>query len=120
MILVDTSVWISHLRDGNARLENMLLEGLVSSHPFIIGELACGNLKNREAVISLIKELPQANTVDDEEILLYIEKKSIAGKGIGLIDAHLLASAELSDFYLWTYDKRLKQIAEEIYLDYKP
>ncbi len=74
MILVDTSVWVSHLRDGNSRLEQLLNDGEIVCHPFIIGELACGNIKNRKEILSLLGALPMVEQVDDEEILLFIEK----------------------------------------------
>ena len=111
MVLVDTSVWVAHLREGNTGLEALLSDGLAVCHPFIIGELACGNLKNRAAILSLLQTLPAAAQVEHEEVMLFIEKNRLMGKGLGYIDLHLLASAVLSNIPLWTLDKRLNGIA---------
>lgn len=111
MILADTSVWISHLRYGNTKLEQLLNDGEVVCHPFIIGELACGNIKNRREILSLLSALPMVELVDDKEILLFIEKKNLMGKGLGLIDVHLLAATLLSEVSLWTLDTKLKHEA---------
>ncbi len=111
MILVDTSVWVSHLRDGNSKLEQLLNDGDVLCHPFIIGELACGSLKNRSEILTLLNALPKADILDDEEVLLFIEKNNLMSKGLGLIDIHLLASAVLSEAALWTLDAKLKHEA---------
>ena len=104
MVLVDTSVWVDHFRKANALLVSFLNQGLVAVHPFVNGELACGNLGNREEILSLLQALPQAEKISDDEILFYIEKNSLSGKGLGLIDVHLLASAQLSDYLFWTKD----------------
>ncbi len=119
MILADTSIWIAHLRSGNARLEQLLNNGEVVCHPFIIGELACGNIRNRKEILSLLGTLPTVEQVDNEEILLFIEKKGLMGKGLGLIDAHLLVTALLSDVSLWTLDAKLKQEASLLGVAYK-
>ncbi len=111
MVLVDTSVWVSHLRDGSPKLEQLLNDGDVLCHPFIIGELACGNIKNRREIFSLLTALPKADLLDDEGALLFIEKNNLMGKGLGLIDIHLLASAMLSEAVLWTLDVKLKHEA---------
>ena len=111
MILVDTSVWVSHLRDGSFKLEQLLNDGDVLGHPFIIGELACGNIKNRSEILSLLNALPKADFLDDEEVLLFIEKNNLMGKGLGLIDIHLLASTILNEAALWTVDTKLKHEA---------
>lgn len=111
MILVDTSVWVSHLREGNSKLERLLTDGDVLCHPFIIGELACGSLKNRSEILTLLNALPKADILDDEEVLLFIKKNNLMGKGLGLIDIHLLASAVLSEAALWTLDAKLKHEA---------
>ena len=92
MILVDTSVWVDHLRAGEQGLEELLQHGRVLMHPFVIGELACGNLQNREMVLMLLHELPRAPVATDEEALLFIDRHRLYGLGIGYIDAHLLAS----------------------------
>jgi predicted nucleic acid-binding protein len=120
MVLVDTSVWVDHFRGDNAPLVNLLNQGLVAVHPFVIGELACGNLHNRKEILSLLKALPQAEKASDDEILFFIEKNSLRGKGLGLIDVHLLASAQLSDHLFWTKDRRLHDIAKKLNLAYIP
>jgi predicted nucleic acid-binding protein len=107
MVLVDTSIWIDHLKKGNASLEKLLLDMEVVCHPFIIGELACGNLKNRNEILSLLYSLPTAPILEHNEILYFIESKKLMGIGIGLIDVHLLASARLAHAPLWTIDKKL-------------
>ncbi|MCX6558155.1 MAG: PIN domain-containing protein [Candidatus Aminicenantes bacterium] len=120
MVLVDTSVWVDHFRKDNALLANLLNKGLVSVHPFVIGELACGNLGNRKEILSLLQALPQAEKVSDDEILFYVEKNSLSGKGLGLIDVHLLASAQLSVHLFWTKDRRLHVTAKKLNLAYSP
>ncbi len=114
MILVDTSVWIDHFRRGNSKLIHYLEEGLVFGHEFVIGELACGNLKNRKEILSLLHELPQALLVQNGEVLDLMEFQHLFGKGIGWIDVHLLASARLNQTRLWTLDKRLGAVAKEL------
>jgi predicted nucleic acid-binding protein len=111
MLLADTSVWIEHFRHGNIGLEYPLSSGQVVSHPFIIGELACGNLKNRSRILALLDTLPLAPQAEHEEVMHFIEKFNLMGKGLGYIDAHLLASAMLASLPLWTLDKRLNNIA---------
>jgi predicted nucleic acid-binding protein len=110
VVLVDTSVWIAHLRFGDIGLETLLEEGQVVCHPFIVGELACGNLKNRSEIISLLQALPMVNPVEPEEILQFISTHSLMGKGLGYIDMHLLAAALLDDLSLWTLDKKLSEV----------
>lgn len=107
MVLVDTSVWVAHLREGNIGLESLLNDGLAACHPFIIGELACGNLKNRAEILSLLQTLPMAVQAEHEDVIIFIEKYCLMGKGLGYIDMHLLASAVLSNIPLWTLDKKL-------------
>lgn len=119
MILVDTSVWVSHLRNGNSKLERLLNDGDVVCHPFIIGELACGNIKNRRVILSLISSLPMVDMIDNEEVLLFIEKKNLMGKGLGLIDVHLLATTLLSEAFLWTLDAKLQHEASILEIAYK-
>ncbi|MHB8357862.1 MAG: type II toxin-antitoxin system VapC family toxin [Vulcanimicrobiaceae bacterium] len=111
MILVDTSVWIDHLRFGNATLVEMLEEERVLLHPFVIGEIACGNLRNRARVLANLEALPVATSADHEEVVKLVEGHKLWGKGIGWIDAHLLASALVSGCRLWTLDKRLDRAA---------
>ena len=115
MILVDTSVWVDHLRAGDGELEKSLRRGEVLTHPFVIGELACGNLRGRDAVLALLRELPGAPVAADEEVLFFIERHRLMGRGIGYIDAHLLASVSLADMaQLWTRDKRLHLSASSL------
>jgi predicted nucleic acid-binding protein len=113
VILVDTSVWVEHLRHGLPRLATLLQEGEVMIHPWVIGELACGNLRNRSQVLDLLQGLPMATVASDTEVLLLIERELLMGRGIGYIDAHLLASARLSHCRLWTQDRRLAAVAQE-------
>lgn len=118
MILVDTSVWVAYLRAGNFKLEQLLNDGEAACHPFIIGELACGNIKNRTEILSLLNALPKVNLLDNEEVLLFIEKNDLMGKGLGLIDIYLLASAILSEAGLWTLDIKLKHEAHILGIAY--
>ncbi len=113
MILVDTSVWVEHLRHGLPRLATHLQEWEVLIHPWVIGELACGNLRNRSQVLELMQGLPAATVASDAEVLLLIERDRLMGLGIGYMDAHLLASARLSHCRLWTQDRRLAAVAQE-------
>ncbi len=114
MVLVDTSIWIDHLRSGYAKLSTLLNDGEVATHPFIIGELACGNLKNRKEIISLLHALPHVDKADDDEVLFFIEKHKLMGLGIGLIDCHLLASCKLGNSCILTKDKRLRDAAGQL------
>jgi predicted nucleic acid-binding protein len=117
VILVDTSVWIDHLRSGEPALATALGGGRVLMHPFVLGELACGNLKNRGEVLRLLRDLPAAPAATDTEALGLIEHRALMGRGIGYIDVHLLASAALADVgRLWTRDKRLARVAQELQL----
>ena len=111
MVLVDTSVWVKHLRDGEPVLEGFLEDGHVMCHPFIVGELACGNLKKRTEILALLQALPMAVSAEHGEVLRFIEDNRLMAKGLGFIDMHLLASALLSGLQLWTLDKRLQQVA---------
>lgn len=121
MVLVDTSVWIQHLRSGVPRLAAALEQGIVLMHPFVLGELACGNLRNRTEVLRLLGELPSAPIATDAEVLDYIERRSLMGRGIGYIDVHLLASTALTGVArLWTLDKRLASVADELKLGTRP
>jgi predicted nucleic acid-binding protein len=114
MILVDTSVWIEHLRYGTAGLGALLDEGNIACHPFIIGELACSNLKNRTEILTLLKNLPVAAVANDDEVLKFVEGRQLMGKGLGYIDIHLLMSALLTGIPLWTVDKKLQELAASL------
>ena len=120
MLLVDTSVWVRHLREGDPGLEKLLNDEEVMCHPYIIGELACGNLKNRNQVLFLLQLLPSATLASHEEILQFIEANQLMGKGLGYVDVHLSASAVLTGVQMWTYDRRLKEANEALGIRYKP
>lgn len=120
MILVDTSIWVDHLRAGNLALTAALETGDVHSHPFVIGEIACGNLKNRREVLQLLGALPGAPVATDQEALDFIERRALMGRGIGYIDVHLLASVALAGTArLWTRDKRLADVATDLHLAHR-
>ena len=118
MVLVDTSVWVFHLRDGDVGLEKLLNDGEVVCHPFIVGELACGNLKNRHEILTYLQSLPMAILAEEEEALKFIENNQLMGKGLGYIDVHLIASAVLTDVPLWTLDKTLDKFTKKIGINY--
>ena len=120
MVLVDTSVWVAHLREMHVDLANLLAAGEVACHPFIVGELACGNLKNRTEILSLLEALSMAAAAEHEEVLAFIESHSLMGKGLGYVDVHILASAALSRLPIWTLDKKLVQVADMLGLNYRP
>ena len=111
MILVDTSVWIEHLRVGSQRLKSLLLDEQVLCHPFVVGELACGILQRRSEILSMLKALPEAQLLEHEEVLSFLEARRLYGRGIGWVDAHLLASTLLTVCGLWTMDKPLRRAA---------
>ena len=118
MVLVDTSVWVAHLRDGTIGLEEALNEGNVVCHPLIVGELACGNLKKRSEILSFLQVLPMGARAEHEEVLRFIEIHRLMGKGLGYIDMHLLASAILTEVPLWTLDKKLNEAASKMGVAY--
>jgi predicted nucleic acid-binding protein len=111
MILVDTSVWIGHLRARSDQLTALLLDSQVLCHPFIVGELACGTLHNRGEILHLLKALPAADVVADEEALSFLGSRQLYGCGLGWVDVHLLASTLLTGCTLWTLDKPLRTVA---------
>ncbi|HEX4227277.1 MAG TPA: PIN domain-containing protein [Bryobacteraceae bacterium] len=115
--LVDTSVWIEHFRHGKIGLTGRLTDGLVLMHPYVSGELACGNLKDRMTVLLALNTLPSASRATDAEVMHLIEDRGLWGRGLGWIDAHLLASALLSNCQFWTLDKRLERAARELGLN---
>ncbi len=119
MVLVDTSVWIRHFKQHNQVLSELLQDTQVSVHEYVIGELACGELHNRAEILSLLGQLPRAPTATYAETLLFIEQHQIMGRGVGYVDAHLLASAFLTDgLGIWSLDKRLRQTAAHLGVAY--
>jgi|TARA_R110002124_G_scaffold238705_1_gene403970 predicted nucleic acid-binding protein len=113
MVLIDTSVWIDHLRSGNPELAHLLTSSQVLMHPLIIGELACGNLQNRDTLINLWQALSPITQASHTEALALLNAQNLMGKGIGFIDLHLLASVLLTPgALLWTMDRRLNTIAQ--------
>jgi len=112
LILVDTSVWVDHLRRGDPGLVALLERAAVVMHPFVMGEIACGSLKDRQSLLELLHDLPGAVIATDDEAMQFIERHRLFGKGIGYIDVHLLASVALTGgAQLWTRDQRLRQVA---------
>ena len=114
MILVDSSVWVDHLRKRDRKLASLLNERVVLCHPFVIGELACGKLKNRDEILSLLNALPMSTVAGHEEVVYLVSDRKLFGKGLGWIDIHLLASALLSKSTLWTRDKVLAASARAL------
>ncbi len=119
-MLVDTSVWIDHLRRGNAALGRLLNDLEVWCHPFVVGDLACGQLEARPEVLSLLSALPQAPLAGHDEVLAFVESNRLAGTGIGWVDAHLLAAARLAGVGFWTLDRSLAAVALELGLYVEP
>ena len=113
MILVDTSVWVNHLKNGDPLLSKLLMDGEVVCHPFIVGELACGSLSDRGKFLMLLKELPMATVIDHDEFMTFVEKQKLWGQGLGFVDVHLLASARLNGVKLWTADNSLQKAAHK-------
>jgi len=111
MILADTSIWIDHLRHGNSRLSQFLLDGEVLSHPFVIGELACGLLTKRARILSLLEALPKVTIAEHSEVLRLVDKERLHGRGLGWIDMHLLASAALTPSPIWRLERALLRVA---------
>jgi predicted nucleic acid-binding protein len=121
VILIDTSVWVDHLRASDKTLAALLDTGMVLAHPFVIGELALGNLRQREIVLNALADLPHASVAADAEVLHFIERHALSGRGIGYIDAHLLAAVQLTaGAELWTNDKRLHGVAVKFGLAFAP
>lgn len=114
MVLVDTSIWVDHLRRGDKRLAQLLAQNRVMMHPMIMGELACGNLQNRNELLGLWQNLPTVKEATHGEAMYFLEHRQLMGKGIGYVDLHLLTAARLNGSRLWTRDKRLAQLANDI------
>lgn len=114
MILVDTNVWIDHLRKGDPKLSALLQEGSVVTHPFVIGELACGTMRHRAKVLALLQSLPSARMATNDEVLFFIERHALMGRGLGFVDAHLLASVAIEPgTSMMTHDAKLHAVAAE-------
>lgn len=121
MILVDSSVWVGHFRKSDPRLTELLHEGEVLTHPLVVGELACGNLRKRDEVLGMLHRLPAAPAATHQEALIFIERHRLMGRGIGYLDVHLLASTALAeDARLWTAETRLASAAARLFLSYVP
>lgn len=121
MILVDTSVWIDHLRSSNAILSDLLRQRQVLTHPLMIGELAMGSMKQREMTLQFLHKMPRVTAGHDDEVMRFITRNKLFGLGLGYIDAHLLVAALLTPgTLLWTRDKRLFEIAQSLSLVYQP
>lgn len=121
MILVDTSVWVDHLRTGGKVLAGLLDAGRVLAHPFVVGELALGNLRQRETVLSALSGLPSSDIATDTEVLHFIDRHALFGRGVGYVDVHLLAAVRLTaGTELWTRDRRLHGVAAELGMAFKP
>jgi predicted nucleic acid-binding protein len=120
VILVDTSVWVDHLRRGDAALAELLESSAVAAHQFVVGELACGSLRPKSDVVRLLEELPSATTASHDEVMHFIAAHRLSGKGIGYVDAHLLASAAIDRIRLWTRDKVLGAAAATLGLGFNP
>jgi len=114
MILVDTSIWIDHLNNSHDDLIKLLNSGKVCTHPFIIGELSCGNISNRSEILSLLKALPRVEPALEEEVFTLIENKKLFGIGLGFVDVNLLASALIHNVKILTQDKTLKKVAKKL------
>jgi predicted nucleic acid-binding protein len=115
VILVDTSVWIDHLRMGNTKLASLLGDGSVLTHPFVIGELALGDFRHRRATLEDLADLPEAVVATDTEVLGLIDRHSLFGRGVGYVDVHLLAATRLTPgASLWTRDRRLHFVADAL------
>ena len=115
MILADTSIWVDHLRSNNKILASLLEANIVLIHPFVIGELALGNLRQRKAILTALSDLPSINVATEAEVLHFIDRHALSGRGIGYIDAHLLAAAKLTaGIYLWTNDSKLHSVAHQL------
>lgn len=114
MILADTSVWIDHFRRGNPTLGALLAKGRIVCHPFIVGELALANLRNRAEILTHLKRLPQLLVASHDEVLAFVERRRLSGLGIGWVDVHLLAAVLLAGARLWALDARLARVARRV------
>jgi hypothetical protein len=113
-MLVDTSIWVQHLRHRQLGLVSLLQRAEVQCHPFIVGELACGSINRRSEILQLLRRLPSAPVVENEEVITFVERHRLMGRGVGWVDVHLLASAVLEGVLLWSADRRLAAIARSL------
>ena len=118
MILADSSIWMDHFRSLNHHLAGLVSKRILCCHPGVIGEVACGNLANRDLKLNLMKRLHRAPAASDDQVLSFIAVHKLTGRGIGYIDAHLLASAAIDSGLLWTLDRRLHEVAASLGLSY--
>lgn len=118
MILADTSVWIRHIRESQPHLQEALVDGAVFMHPFVLGEIACGNLRARSRTLDMLARLPFSVSASNEEVLALLERHRLFGRGLGWVDAHLLASARLTSCRLWTLDSSLREAATALKIGY--
>jgi len=114
VILVDTSVWVAHLRTAEPRLAGLLEDGQVLVHPFVLGELACGTLRRRQQVLAYVGRLDSAPLASNEEAHRLIELRRLMGRGLGWVDVHLLASCIMAGAGLWSLDRRLARVADTL------
>jgi predicted nucleic acid-binding protein len=115
VILADTSVWVDHLRVADKTLMRQLNAGMILGHPFVMGEIALGNLQRREVILGALSDLPQASVATDAEVLSFVDRHALLGRGVGYVDVHLLAAVQLTaGARLWTHDKRLQGVAEQM------
>jgi predicted nucleic acid-binding protein len=119
MVLVDTSIWVFHLREGSAELKMLLNKSQVMCHRYIIGEIACGNIKNRTEILTLLQNLPLVTHAKHKEVMGFIENYKLMGRGLGYIDLHLSVSAKLTRIPMWTLDKRLDETNKELGINFK-
>jgi|SRR5579863_5266557 len=120
MVLADSSIWIDHFRSANPHFVDLLKINSVAIHPVIVGELACGNLAKRATVLKLLRSLSQVSSATEDEVILFIDRHHLSGKGLGYVDAHLLAAAAIALTPIWTFDKRLASVAAGLGLAYHP
>jgi predicted nucleic acid-binding protein len=118
MILADTSIWIHHIREGEPDLQRALVDAKVFMHPFVLGEIACGNLRARSQTLHGLGRLPSPVSASNNEVLALLEQHHLFGKGLGWVDAHLLASALLTGCRLWTLDRPLAVAAATLKVGY--
>ena len=118
LVLADTSIWITHFRVGQNHFIELLEQGLISCHPYIIGELACGSLKNRTEIIKLLEALPTVNVLEHSEVMDFLDSRKLMSIGIGYVDVHLLGASLLSDTPIWTFDRSLVKAAKSLNINY--